>query len=506
MPTYFPEAIPLGYWVPGVFSTFQFGVDQSGEYAGILKCLCIASTSTNSDLPEGVPTRIRTADEADSLIGSHELLAIGVRTALERRGVPVYAMRVPTPDTPVQAYITITAAGTATASGRIGFVMNNGIEDEKWYVTLASGTTAAQAATKLRDAVLLRTRLPITASASSAVATFTVVTPGTSGNMWVIALLDDEVPAGLSFTVGNATALDDNRHQFTDGAGDEDLTSTFDLLKSNTTVQFYFERLAFAVTDTDNAEAIRDYCWDMAESTVGRPQCATLGHNGSFSAASALPVAVNDSAMRVVWKQNALEHPFQLACAGAAMQAFFETQYANTLYDEEEIPGISPFYVKADRPTDDTLNAAIEAGLSSVTSDDNVKARMVQFITTWATKDGLPFAGCRDVGKWATPVFIERDLRENWKLFRKQNPRIRDNLGSGEKAAMGVATPIDWQASINGKLKKHEKSGLIVIGNLQTEVLWISEQKCFGAYIHLYVTDLHHQTGMVVRQVYRTGS
>jgi phage tail sheath gpL-like len=497
---YFPDAIPLGWLVPGIFSSFEFGVDQSGEYSGILKCLCIASTSTASPLPEGVPTRIRTLDEADSLIGSRELLAHGVRTALERRGVPVFAMRAPIAASPVKAYIEITGTGTASTSGRIGFEMNN----TRWYVTLASGTTAAQAATAIRDSVLLRTRLPITSTASSAVATLTVVTPGTSGNLWVIGLLVDELPAGLTFAVGNATALDDDRYQFTDGTGAEVLTTTFDLLASNTTSADFFERLAFAVTDTDNAENIRDYVWEMAESTIGKPQCATLGHNGSFASASALPVAVNDAAMRVAWKQNAMEHPFQLACALAATQAFFETQYTNTLYDDQVIPGISKFYVKADRPTDDTLSAAIEAGLSPITSDDGTNARVVQLITTWATKDGLPFDGCRDVGKWATPVYIERDLRENWKKYRKQNERIRDNWGKGEDPVQGVGTPRSWQGSINANLRKHEKSGLIVIGTLETEVQWIRQQKCFGSYVHVYVTDLHHQTGLVIRQVYRT--
>jgi phage tail sheath gpL-like len=497
---FFPEAIPLGWLVPGIYSAFEFGVDQSGEYSGVLKCLCVGSTSSASALPEGVPTRIRTPDEADALIGSRELLAHGVRTALERRGVPVYALRTPTAASPVKAYIEITGTGTATTTGRIGFEMNN----TKWYVTLASGTTAAQAATKIRDAILLRARLPITSTALSAVATITVVTPGTSGNLWVIGLIVDELPSGLTFAVSNATVLDDDRYQFTDGVGAEVLTSTFDLLASGTTSLNYYERLAFAVTDTDNAEEIRDYVWDMAESTIGKPQCASLGHNGSFSAASALPVSVNDAAMRVAWKQNAMEHPFQLACALAAMQAYFETLYANTLYDGEGIPGISPFYVQADRPSDDTLSAAIEAGLSPITSDDLITARVVQLITTWATKDGLPFAGCRDVGKWATPVYIERDLREGWKKYREQNKSIRDNWGRGEDPVQGVGTPRTWQQSINAKLRKHERSGLIVIGNLQTEVQWIREQKCFGSYVHVYPTDLHHQTGLVMRQVYRT--
>lgn len=500
MPDYFPEAIPIGWLIPGAYSKFEFGVDQSGEYNGVLKCLCVASTSTASALPVGVPTRIRTPDEADSLIGSRELLAHGVRTALERRGVPIYAMRVPEPDSAVAAYIELAFSGTATASGRLGFEMN-GI---RWYITLASGITAAQAATKARDAVLLRTRLPITASVLNGTATLTVVTPGTSGNQWVIALLQDELPDGLTLAVNNATAVGDDRHQFTDGVGVEDLTSTFDALAIGTTKTNYYERLAFAVTDTDNAEAIRDYVWDMAETTIGKPQSASLGHNGLFASASALPVAVNDSAMRVAWKQNGMEHPFQLACALAATQAFFETQFSNTMYDDEILPGIKPFYVKDDRPADDTLNAAIEIGLTAITSDDDTNARILQLITTWATKDGLPFDGCRDVGKWATPVFIERDLRERWKQFRAQNKRIRDNWGRGETPAQGVGVPEGWKNSINARLRLHEKAGLIVIGTLQTEVQWIKDQKCFGAYIHLYVTDLHHQTGMVVRQVYRT--
>lgn len=252
----FPQAIAPDWDVPGGYARYTFGVDSSGEYQSVLKCLLVAPTSTSSSLPLNTPTRVKTPDEVDTLIGARELLAQGARTALELKGVPVYVMRVEDPDGGTASTLTVTATGTSSAFGRYWFTLGR----TRFSVSIPSGTTQASAATKIRDAFLAQTRFPTTAATTSNVTTLTIVTPGASGNHWILAYDDSEAPAGQSIAITGGTAFADGiRYQFGNGTGFEDLQAGFDAIYQQTSKVFWYERSAWSSTDTDNAAAIRDF-------------------------------------------------------------------------------------------------------------------------------------------------------------------------------------------------------------------------------------------------------
>lgn len=181
-------------------------MSAAGTASGGRQPTCLVGQRlTDGTAAAGVPTRVRSPNEADDAFGAGSLLARACRAYLLNDTFgELWAIALDDDGTDgVAAQGRITVGGPATGDGVVPLY----VAGQRQRVSIDAGTSATDAAAAIVAAVNANPQLPVTAANASAVITFTAKNKGTLGNLidlrWCLlgALGGEVLPAGLTLTL-----------------------------------------------------------------------------------------------------------------------------------------------------------------------------------------------------------------------------------------------------------------------------------------------------------------
>jgi len=174
-----------------------------------------AGTATAGELQEG----IQNDNSWDTLFGADSMLAAMIRSArLLNQKTQFDAIALDDDGSAVDATGTITVVGTSTEVGTLEVIVGSE-QNHKVSVAVASGDTPTVIAASIVTAVNASDNVPVLASSSVGVVTFTALNGGTYGNTFGIEVIGSV--AGVTGTAVVAMAS---------GANDPTLTNVFDVV------------------------------------------------------------------------------------------------------------------------------------------------------------------------------------------------------------------------------------------------------------------------------------
>lgn len=292
--------IPNSLLVPGFWTEFD---NSAAAGSGIMPwtVLLIGSMLAGGSAEANVPVQIFSDDEADNLFGKGSQTALMVRAFRKNNPLmPLWAVGVA--DGTTKATLSVTFTGTATAAGVIALYVGG----QNVNVAVASGDTAAEIAEAIEAAIT--DNMPVTASASSGVVTFTAKNGGTAGNyidVRVNYVAGEVLPAGISVS---GTGL------LTGGAGDPSISDVI----ANIGAQ-WFNIIVTAFSASGTLTALKEELEARWSATNQKTGVAIFGDNSDN--ARTVAEGLNSQVLVELPLPKSPTPSFELAAAGAAVIA-----------------------------------------------------------------------------------------------------------------------------------------------------------------------------------------
>ncbi|MGN6103714.1 MAG: hypothetical protein ACTHU0_01290 [Kofleriaceae bacterium] len=412
------------------------------------------STAQGTMTADAAPIQVLSIDDADTYCGAGGELNRMVRAAFEIDGVDVW-IAAPSITSATAASATATIGGTWSTGGSFKVI----IAGDTVTVNVASTDTTTTAAQALVDAVNERPEMAVIASRSSAVVTFTMKSPGARGNDSKVYVVKKDVPSGLTVTLGGggATVGGDmdtgDGVKFASGAGTEDVTDLLDALFLNT-----WDRVAFAQRDATNLALWETHLDNKAGPLEGRLQHAVCASPGTQSAATSLAqTTLNHWRTQLLWMEESDTPAPELAAEFAARRVQKEQSTPNVSYSGDEFTWAKGHRSSAKVPARTAATAALNDGVTPISTNQDGKAFIVRSITTRSqTSDGNPDYRTLDTSDAVVPDYVRNLLKLYWQtVYRPAHLYVRDDPSTEEPDPPAeVATPRLWNVEVIAQLKE----------------------------------------------------
>lgn len=482
--------------VPGAVVQTVYGNGQQSIGSAPLILACIGGMAATGATATADSSVVQTFsyNDADAAFGAGSELATMLYAAIDIEGVVAYGIPTAAPTgTPVSATLTLTVGGTWTQGGTIALRMagrpiqvNVGPSDSLTVVAaaIASQTNGVQ-------------RLPITATASIAVATATVTQKGVRGNDYVCAVDLSAAPPGLTLTLAGGTALTGGITPFSGGTGADSVVNVLAILATKT-----WDLQAWAQRDSTNAGLINTALTTQAGPFVSHPGVAVFGNNRTPAAAITLAQTVlNQQLACVVQCTNCESPPHVIAAQVAAIFSVTAGSNPNTRYTDYPCPSIAPQTQNADTPGRSTLQALLTSGVTPLRTVGG-QVQIVDAVCSHSLNGASQDLRTRHMGDVFTPIFIQKDLQALWNLISAQNPIAKPNPVSGQQPyAEGTIWPDRWASIVNKRLLDHQANNLLQDVEANPAVaVWNSNAKRIMTAVPEIVANQNIQMGLVGNQ------
>lgn len=292
--------VPNNLLVPGFWTEFD---NSAAAGSGIMPwaVLLIGSKTAAGEAEVDVPVQIFGDDEADKLFGKGSQTALMVRAFRKNNTLmPLWAVGVA--DGTTKATKDVTFTGTATGAGVVALYVGG----QNVNIGVAIGDTAADIADAIVDAIL--DNMPVTASASSGVVTFTAKNGGTAGNTIDIRVnytAGEVLPEGISVS---GTGL------LAGGAGDPSVDGVI----ANIGAQ-WFNIIAVAFNSSGVLTALKNELETRWTATNQKTGVAIFGDN--LDTARATAEALNSQVLVSLPLPKSPTTAFEIGAAGSAVIA-----------------------------------------------------------------------------------------------------------------------------------------------------------------------------------------
>jgi phage tail sheath gpL-like len=488
---------------PGFYGRTQYGVGAL-SLASIPKVLLLVGLASNTGgsltADHKVVDCFSEAD-ADACAGPGSELA---RMAYAALRIPGIKLKLATPSIAsgaVAAFATITVSGTWQTGGEWRLRVGG-----EYLASGVSYTDSPQSlATSIATQVNKRPKLPVRATVAPGasgtyVVTLTVKSPGFRGNDTILWADTSALPGGAGLAIAGGPAVGNGGVRFKGGAGTEDITLLLGTLAAGR-----YHRIAAAQRDAVNLTRWRTQLDMKAGPLVGRMEHAIFATSGTFAAATALAqTSLNEQRAQLLWMLDAETSPAEIAAVFAAARLQAESQNPNVGYDGFVLPGVAPQTDEGTIPNRPTEVAALDVGLTPITTAYD-QAMVVRSITTRSLTDtGDPDDRTLDTSEALVPDEVREDLRLYWStVFVVANPYVRDDPAPEEPSPpAGVATPALWNAQVLAKLREYEQARWIckVTRNAPKSGMNPNATRIVS-FVPTVVQPLNHQVEVTVAQV-----
>jgi phage tail sheath gpL-like len=402
-----------------------------------------------------------------------------------------------------QATMTITFATNASSDGEFRFWAAGDLV----VVPVTSGQTPTQIATTAVARFSQNTRLGCTAGNVAGVVTLTWKQAGPRGNDAIVFQDITKKPGATTSVLGGAGGtVTGGGQKFGGGTTADDFTTV-----ATNTFPAWFNRVALACVDSTNLTAWETNTDAKAGPLEGRPEHVVAGFNGALAAAQSLSqTTLNNARFNFLWQLNGESMPSELAAVFAAIRCATEQGDPNADYDDVVLPGIAPHRMPADIPQRATKVAALQTGVTPVTTV-NGQAQIVRSITTRCLNGSNPDYRTLDTGTAVVPDFVRTSLGLLWTTeWKRANPVIADDPADGQpERQSGVGTPKRWSQYAEKYLKDLE-SGKAVTSGLP-QIIDVESNKPASGYdktanrimsvVPVKPAPRNHQIGVSVQQL-----
>ncbi len=493
--------------VPGAVAEVVYGAGPISASSIPLVCTLVGlQLASGTATPSQDLNTITNSETAAALFGARSELANMCYKALTIPGVVLKAAGVADPGGGTSATLTITftlSSGTNPASvGTVAYWIGGR------YVTVNFSTTdtLTTVAAALVAAINANQYWPFTAASAAGVVTVTIASKGARGNDY-IGFQDVTKASGSNVvsTITGGTAVTGGGTKFTGGTGTETYTALISALFSET-----IDFAAIAAYDVVSAAAWLATGVAKAGPLEMRPMRCVYGFTGTLTSATTLAqTTLNDQRSAVLWYLNGETVPSELAAVGAAIRCQLSQNDPDANFDAVVLPGVAPQRASADKSQRATQEMALSAGVTPLATVGN-GVQIVRAIGTHSLNGAVPDYRTLDWGDDYVPDFIRKDLVLFWgSEFLAGNPRVADDPAPEQRARpAGVATPSTWNAAVQGRLQKFEKTG--PVGPLPIVVNTILHPPTSGydpvakrimSLIPVEVYANQHQIGVSIRQL-----
>ena len=388
------NAIPINIRTPGQYVEFDNTRAVQGLPAIAHKLLVIGQRFTGGSVAAGVPVRVLSAAQAEDNFGRGSMLA-AMLAALKAANTYTECWAVALDDNGagVQASGTLTLGGSPTEAG----TLNVYIAGQLVQVAVASAATTGSLATALAAAVTADTTLPVTASATGSVVTFTARHKGEVGNGLDVRLnyySGERTPKGLTATVvalGSGTANPTVQAAIT-AIGDEQ-----------------YHTLIVPYTDAANLTLLEALLASRFGPMVQKEGHAFAAAAGSHATVTTLGGGRNSPHLTIMGAGKSPTPTYAWAAVAGAVDAFEPdpARPRQTL----ALPGVLAPAI-ADRWTRDERNLALFDGISTTVVDAGGQVLIERLITTYQTNAfGVADISYLDVETLRTVAYLRYTVR-----------------------------------------------------------------------------------------------
>ena len=496
------------YKVPGVAMETVFGAGEISNASAILKLLIIGLKGSSGTITlDGTPQQALSENDVNALVQPGSEAARMAYQALREPNVQLY-IACPTPNgsaVAATATITVTSTGSHATTGQWTYRVAGET------ISGATSTTVTQnaLATAIAAAINAKTKLPVTALASTNTVTLTAKNAGVRGNQCLLFQDTTLLPSTITSAVAGGTAVTGGGVPFVNGAGSEDVTA---LLSAISAVEY--GRIAFAPNDTTNLPILESWLYTQAAWNVGILQNAVVALNTTLGAATTLAtVTLNAERIQLLAQRNGESPPCEVAARWAAHRSTFEQidPAASSQYDGFALTGIAAQTQDADRWTSAEQDVLLNNGVTPVTTNDNGDSVLIRSITTKCLTSSV--ADFRTLGteRPSASDFIRHGLDLLGAAFLAANPRVQADPGTGERPPPpGVAYPQLWTNimtkyayDLAAGAANVVSSGLPVITDVANNLPFSQYDSVAGRIMFVFPAEVangNHQLGGQVRQ------
>ncbi len=478
--------------VPGAWRETKYGTGANSIGSIPVKLVVTGNkTTTGSAVPDQDIVRIFSEEEADAYLGEGSEAAMQCYAALAIDGVTLYAAPVAENASAVAASLTVTIAGTWTSGGTVTiYLAGRAIQ-----ATANIGDTPTVVATALRDAINGTARLPFTATSAAGVVTITVRSKGVRGNDYICRKDLSAAPAGLTCTLAGGTALTGGMVPFSGGTGADDVATVLGLLATDV-----YDIQAWAQNDTTNAGLIKTALVSEASPLVMHLEHAVFAKTRTLSAANTFASStLNAYRCSCVWLENAESAPSYIAAQVAAVRSVLVGDNPNYRYDNYVLPTVAPQSQKADIPLTGELNAALNSGVTPLTTLPDGTVKIVRAIQSHCLNGSAPDYRTLDWGDVDVPDRASKELGVGWDAYSEVNDVAGPDPAEGEETPpAGVATPQLWNAEATSIL--HAMIGSRWVLSLTCVSEWNDDANRIMTAANVKVRPQNHAVGISVRQ------
>lgn len=342
------------------------------------------------------------------------------------------------------ATATLTLAGSPTISGTLGL----DIAGKRATAPVTAGQSVSTLATALAAAVNADPTMPVRATASAGVVTFTAKFAGTIGNALAMAVsprIDDVLPAGLAVA---ATP-------FAGGAGTRDIAAALAAIAA-----LWFTDVALAFTDSSNLAALEAELTTRYAAQGKRDGHGYYGRVGTFSALSTAGAARNSPFLSPIGMDGTTTPPWVLAASACGVAAFALANDPARQLRGLVLPGVAaPAITRRFTPTERDL--LLRDGISTIDVLDDGAVVIERMITEYQkTNLGVNDTAWLDI---IVPRTLSR-IRYDWLTYVDLTfPRVKlvqDGSLAAETAA-GIITPRIAKNAWAGRCRLYEQLGWI---------------------------------------------
>lgn len=477
--------------VPGAYRETKYGTGLNAVGAVPIK-LVVTGTKTTAGTATADQDiiRIYSEEDADTYLGEGSECAMQCYAALAVGDVNLYAAPVAENGSAVAATLTATIAGSWTTGGTVTLWLAG----RAVQATANVGDTPTVVAAALAAAINGKSRFPFTATSALGVVTITVRSKGVRGNDYICRKDLSAAPTGLTCALAGGTALTGGMVPFSGGTGADDVTNVLALLATDV-----YDIHAWAQNDATNAALIKTALVSESGPLIMHlehavfAKCRSLSNATSFASST-----LNAYRCSVIWHENSESAPSYVAAQAAAVRALLVGDNPNFRYDNYVLPTVAPQSQKSDIPLLPELNAALNSGVTPLTTLPDGTVKIVRAIQSHCLNGAAPDYRTLDWGDVDVPDRVSKELGARWDAYSEVNPVAGPDPAEGEETPpTGVATPSLWNAEVVSALKDMQPDWLL---SFDAKSEWNDNANRIMTVANVKVRPLNHSVGISVRQ------
>lgn len=478
--------------VPGAWRETKYGTGNNSIGSIPVKLVITGNkTTAGSATPDQDIIQIFSEEDADTYLGEGSEAAMQCYAALAIAGVTLYAAPVAENGSAVAASLTVTIAGAWTSGGTVTiYLAGRAIQ-----ATANIGDSVTTVATALKDAINGTARLPFTATSALGVVTITVRSKGVRGNDYICRKDLSAAPTGLICTLAGGSALTGGMVPFAGGTGADDVTTVLSLLATDV-----YDIQAWAQNDTTNAGLIKTALVAEAGPLIMHLEHAVFAKTRTLSAANTFASStLNAYRCSCIWLENSESAPSFVAAQAAAARSVIIGDNPNFRFDNYVLPTVAPQSQKSDIPLTGELNAALNSGVTPLTTLRDGTVKIVRAIQSHCLNGSAPDYRTLDWGDVDVPDAASKRLGVRWDAHSEANPVAGPDPAEGEETpASGITYPQLWNSDVVDELKDMVDEGLVLSFTANSE--WNDDANRIMTAANIKVRPQNHAVGISVRQ------